>query len=115
MSHHDREIAAGSTLWGVHKDDIRIDLNEKPARLFASQGQQRSIALAMKLAEGEICRNICGEIPAFLLDDVFSELDATRRAYLAEKIRGRQVIITSCEPISTAGKIIRVNNGEYIG
>lgn len=113
MSNHEREIAAGSTLWGIHKDDIRIDLNGKPARLFASQGQQRSLALAMKLAEGEICRDICGEVPVFLLDDVFSELDAARRSYLSEKIQGRQVIITSCEPTVTAGHLIRVENGEY--
>lgn len=113
MSNHEREIAAGSTLWGTHKDDIRIDLNGKPARLFASQGQQRSLALAMKLAEGAICQEICGEVPAFLFDDVFSELDAARRAYLSEKIRGKQVIITSCEPSLAAGKHIRVENGTY--
>ena len=115
-AHHDREIAAGSTLWGIHKDDIQIDLNDKPAREYASQGQQRSLALAMKLAEGDVCRMKCGEIPAFLLDDVFSELDATRRAYLAERIRGRQVIITACDPSLpsvTAGKIFRVENGSY--
>lgn len=113
MTNHEREIAAGSTLWGIHKDDVRIDLNGKPARLFASQGQQRSLALAMKLAEGEICRELCGEVPVFLLDDVFSELDAARRAYLSEKIQGRQVIITSCEPTVTAGKQIHVENGVY--
>ncbi len=113
MTNHDREIAAGSTLWGAHKDDIGINLNEKPARLFASQGQQRSIALAMKLAEGEICREICGEIPAFLLDDVFSELDATRREYLSEKIQGKQVLITTCEPLPDTGRQILVKNGTY--
>ena len=113
MTNHEREIAAGSTLWGIHKDDITIDLNEKSARLFASQGQQRSLALAMKLAEGEICRAVSGEVPVFLLDDVFSELDATRRAYLSEKIRDRQVIITSCEPTVTTGKQIRVEQGIY--
>ena len=70
----------------------------------------------MKLAEGDVCRMKCGEIPAFLLDDVFSELDATRRAYLAERIRGRQVIITACDPSLPsvkAGKIFRVENGSY--
>ena len=116
MNNHEREIAAGSTLWGIHKDDIRIDLNGKSARLYASQGQQRSLALAMKLAEGEICRSVCGEVPAFLLDDVFSELDAARRTYLAEKIKGRQVIITTCDPdlsTVTTAKRIRVENGVY--
>ena len=111
----EREIAAGTTLWGIHKDDLRIDLNGKSARMFASQGQQRSIALALKLAEGSICEQICHEMPAYLLDDVFSELDASRRSYLAEKIAGRQVIITTCEEnLPAAGKIIRVENGTYL-
>lgn len=94
----EREAAAGSTLWGPHKDDIHITLNGKEARLFASQGQQRSIALSMKLAEGEISRRISGEYPVFLLDDVFSELDETRRSFIMNKLRGRQIIVTSCEP-----------------
>lgn len=114
MSHHDREIGAGSTLWGIHKDDIDIKINDRSARSFASQGQQRSLALAMKLAEGEVCAEITGEKPVFLFDDVFSELDATRRAYLSGKIKGRQVIITTCEPSGIAGgKIIKVENGRY--
>ena len=111
---HDREIGAGSTLWGIHKDDIEILLNGKPARAFASQGQQRSLALAMKLAEGEVCAAVCGEKPVFLFDDVFSELDSTRRAYLSGKIGERQVIITTCEPSGIAGgKMIRVENGTF--
>lgn len=114
MTHHDREIGAGSTLWGIHKDDIEIEINGKSARAYASQGQQRSLALAMKLAEGEVCHEVTGELPVFLFDDVFSELDATRRAYLSGKIHGRQVIITTCEPFeSFDGKVIRVENGCY--
>ena len=113
-SHHDREIGAGSTLWGIHKDDIDIRINQKSARMFASQGQQRSLALAMKLAEGEVCAAICGEKPVFLFDDVFSELDSTRRAYLSGKMKGRQVIITTCEPSGIiGGNIITVENGVY--
>ena len=113
-SHYDREIGAGSTLWGIHKDDVEILLNDKPARQFASQGQQRSLALAMKLAEGEVCAAVCGEKPVFLFDDVFSELDASRRAYLSGKMTDRQVIITTCEPSGIAGgKLIRVANGQF--
>lgn len=113
--HYDREIGAGSTLWGVHKDDVEIRINQKSARSFASQGQQRSLALAMKLAEGEVCAKICGEKPVFLFDDVFSELDSTRRAYLSGKMKDRQVIITTCEPSGIeGGKIILVENGAYI-
>ena len=113
-THYDREIGAGSTLWGIHKDDIDIRINEKSARAFASQGQQRSLALAMKLAEGEVCASICGEKPVFLFDDVFSELDSSRRAYLSGKMEDRQVIITTCEPSGImGGKIITVENGIY--
>ena len=114
MSHHDREIGAGSTLWGIHKDDVEILLNDKPARQFASQGQQRSLALAMKLAEGEVCASVCGEKPVFLLEDVFSELDPSRRAYLSGKMKDRQVIITTCEPAGIAGgKIVNVKDGTF--
>ena len=114
LSHHDREIGAGSTLWGIHKDDIDIKLNDRSARSFASQGQQRSLALAMKLAEGDVCAQICGETPVFLFDDVFSELDASRRAYLSGKMKGRQVIMTTCEPSgSVGGRLIEVKDGCY--
>ncbi|MBR0442802.1 MAG: DNA replication/repair protein RecF [Clostridia bacterium] len=114
---HDREIGASYTLWGPHKDDITITLNGVSARLFASQGQQRSLSLAMKLAEGEISRDACGDYPIFLFDDVQSELDSHRRDYLVNRIRSKQVILTTCEPaeIERMGdaKVIRVKNGEY--
>ena len=116
---HDREIGASYTLWGPHRDDIAITLNGVSARSFASQGQQRSLALAMKLAEGEISREVCGDYPVFLFDDVQSELDGHRRDYLVNRIRDKQVIMTTCEPgeierVSDA-KVIRVKNGEYEG
>lgn len=111
---HAREIGAGSTLWGIHKDDITILLNSHPARVFASQGQQRSIALAMKLSEGEISRTQRGEYPVFLLDDVLSELDSRRRDYLINEIEGRQVIMSCCEGVPVGGaKMIHVCGGEY--
>lgn len=111
---HARELGAGTTLWGIHKDDVKILLGGKEARLYASQGQQRSLALALKLSEGEVCRRVCGEVPVFLFDDVFSELDGNRRAYLREKLVGRQVIITSCEPSAApSGRLIRVENGRF--
>lgn len=111
---HARELGAGTTLWGIHKDDVKISLGGKEARLYASQGQQRSLALALKLSEGEVCRRVCGEVPVFLFDDVFSELDENRRSYLREKLVGRQVIITSCEPSAApSGRLIRVENGRF--
>lgn len=111
---YDREIGAGTTLWGIHKDDVDIQLNGKSARAYCSQGQQRSLALAMKLAEGEVCAAICAEKPVFLFDDVFSELDAERRRYLSSKMQSRQVIMTTCETSSVAGdRLIRVKDGRY--
>ena len=117
MSSHDREIAQGVTLFGIHKDDIDIRLNGRSARIYASQGQQRSLALSMKLAEGEICKEEFGDHPVFLFDDVLSELDVTRREYLIHKIKGKQVILTSCEPdllmnMNTVRRIL-VQNGTY--
>ena len=93
----DREIKYGATLYGIHKDDLKIELNKKDARFYSSQGQQRSLSLAMKLSEGEISKEFTGEYPVFLLDDVLSELDESRRKYILSKIKKRQVIITTCE------------------
>lgn len=116
-SSYDREIFVGSTLWGIHKDDIEIKLNGKNARSFASQGQQRSLALALKLAEGEICREEFSDYPVFLFDDVLSELDETRRDFMLRFATGKQVIITTCEAEAmkniSADKKILVVNGTY--
>ena len=112
----EREIFAGTTLVGAHKDDFEIDLGGNSARMYASQGQQRSLALAIKLAEGELIKKECGEYPVFLLDDVLSELDNARRAYLIEEIRDKQVIMTTCEidpSLYPNAKIIHVENGSY--
>lgn len=96
MSNHERELKYGCTLYGVHKDDIYIELCGFDARSFASQGQQRSVALALKLSEGEISNKKCGSYPVFLLDDVLSELDHIRREYVLSGIGKRQTFITSC-------------------
>lgn len=110
----DREIAAGSTLWGIHKDDIEVSLNGRSARSFCSQGQQRSLALALKIAEGELCRLDIGEYPVFLFDDVLSELDRGRREYLLNRIKGKQVIMTTCEKEGLmADHLIMVKGGTY--
>lgn len=114
-THYDREIAAGMTLWGIHRDDLELSINGHAARVYASQGQQRSLALALKLSEGEICRAESGEHPVFLMDDVFSELDSSRRGYLCEKISDKQIIITSCEPDLIGGaRQIEVKDGHFI-
>lgn len=116
----EREIRHGSTLWGPHKDDIKIKLNGRSAKTFASQGQMRSLALAMKLSEGELSRKIGGEEPVILLDDVLSELDGDRRDFVLGSLGNRQIIVTSCEP-SLFGKggtdvcLFHVEDGKITG
>ena len=117
LRHIDREIKAGYTLFGIHKDDVVIRLGGLDARVFCSQGQCRSIALAMKLAEGEISRAANGEYPVFLLDDVLSELDADRRDYVLSSLSGRQIIVTSCEPDvfrAPLARLIEVEDGNIV-
>lgn len=109
------EISAGVTLYGSHKDDIEIYLSEKEARQYASQGQQRSIALALKLGEGEISMEYSGEYPVFLFDDVLSELDDKRQQFLLSRLSGRQVIMTTCimPKMNDGVNLIEVTEGNY--
>lgn len=112
----DREIAAGITLFGPHRDDLKVILNGKEARLFSSQGQQRSIVLSLKLAEGEVIRELSGEYPIFLFDDVLSELDSERRKYILSGSKGKQIIITSCSRDESDGftdREIDVSEGKF--
>ena len=94
-------------------EDIQISINGKDARTFSSQGQQRSIVLSLKMAEGEVSRELCSEYPVFLFDDVLSELDERRQKFVLEGMRDRQIIITSCERLRTAGKVIEVKGGSF--
>ena len=113
----DKEIASGITLYGPHRDDLEILINGKSARSFASQGQQRSIVLALKLSEGEVIKEMSGEYPVFLFDDVLSELDEKRRRYVLEGRGDRQIIITCCEPNECLGftdNEIEVTGGRYV-
>ncbi len=88
------DILRGSTSTGPHRDDLLFALNGVEARLFSSQGQQRSIVLSLKIAELMLLTEMTGETPILLLDDVMSELDQSRRARLMEVIRGHQVFLT---------------------
>lgn len=112
----EREFKYGATLFGIHKDDLKIEINDKDSRLYSSQGQQRSLALAMKMAEGEISREQKGEYPVFLFDDVLSELDDNRKAYILSNIKNRQVIITACDKSvfenSEGCNFINIENGQ---
>lgn len=95
-SREDEEIRRGMTLTGPHRDEVAFEVNGRSARSFASQGQQRSIVLAWKMAEVEVTRDILGRPPLLLLDDVMSELDAMRRdAFLSCVGHDVQTVITT--------------------
>jgi DNA replication and repair protein RecF len=90
------EIARGQTVIGPHRDDLEFLINDKNAVIFASQGQQRTIVLALKLSEIDFIRNIAGESPLLLLDDVLAELDNDRQTFLLKSIEeDTQTIITT--------------------
>lgn len=91
------DIEASATTVGPHRDDLEILLKGFSAKSFASQGQRRSIAIAIKLAECKILEKSLGSPPILLLDDVFSELDESRRRFFLKKISGNQIFITSCD------------------
>jgi DNA replication and repair protein RecF len=88
------DIDKGLTAAGPHRDDLELSLDGSGLKPFASQGQQRSAVLALKLAELTILREDTGETPVFLLDDVMSELDESRRTSLLENIQNAQVFVT---------------------
>ncbi|MCQ2458340.1 MAG: DNA replication/repair protein RecF [Clostridia bacterium] len=90
----DSDIRYGMTETGPHRDDLLIRLNEKNMKVYASQGQIRTAALSIKLAELKVFEKICGEPPVLLLDDVMSELDMERRLHLLDEIRHVQTFIT---------------------
>ncbi|HHW43992.1 MAG TPA: DNA replication/repair protein RecF [Desulfotomaculum sp.] len=95
-SRHKEEVAHGQTLTGPHRDDLFFSINGYDARQYASQAQQRTIVLSLKLAQLELSYREKGEYPVLLLDDVLSELDRTRREQLLGRVHGLiQVFITS--------------------
>lgn len=113
--HREAEISSAQCLTGAHKDDLEILINGRPARNFASQGQTRTAALSLKLAEREIFLDETGEYPILLLDDVLSELDVKRQEFVLNRIGGGQTLISCCEDegISkrTGGKVLFVEKG----
>ncbi len=92
------DIATGYTTVGPHRDDLTVLLNGISVKEFGSQGQQRSCALSLKMAEAAVIRQITGKQPVVLLDDVMSELDSSRQDYILNHIDGWQVFLTCCEP-----------------
>lgn len=117
-AHQQREIEMTSAQWGVQRDDLNITINSNEARLFGSQGQQRTAALSMKIAQADYIEHIKGEYPVLLLDDIMSELDISRRMYLSQKIRNKQVLITTTDTdiieSTSDTKLFKIDNGKII-
>ena len=109
------DLKNGFTTTGPHRDDLTITLDGVSARAFGSQGQQRCCALALKLAECAVIREITGEQPIILLDDVLSELDKTRRDYFLSGPYQGQMFITCCDRAGfrsvRSGVTMRVKGG----
>lgn len=105
-----RDLRLKTTTLGPHRDDLRITIDGRDVRNFASQGQQRTVALSLKLAELEIFREATGEMPILLLDDVLSELDSRRQARLVKVLSKCQSIITAVDFAVTAPLGVRVFN-----
>ena len=91
-----KEIFQGTTLYGPHRDDVRFLINHKNVQTYGSQGQQRTTALSVKLAEIDLMKNQTGEYPILLLDDVLSELDGARQTHLLKTIQDKvQTFLTT--------------------
>ena len=108
------ELRAGQSLCGPHREDLDLLLDGQPAKVYASQGQQRSVVLSLKMAEAAAAASITGEHPVMLLDDVLSELDDERQTYLLTRMGEHQTIVTTCDTAAfarTNGKIVVVKAG----
>ena len=112
------DIMNSTTSKGPHRDDIEILINGKSARIYGSQGQQRSCVLALKLAEASLLEEMTGIKPVALLDDVMSELDEKRQDYILNHIKGLQIFITCCDKETILrlkeGKTIQLSEGKEI-
>ena len=117
-AHLAAERASRLCLSGPHKDDVEVLINGRSARQYGSQGQVRTAALSLKLAEREIHKNAAGEYPVMLLDDVLSELDPRRQEYVLNRIQGGQVFITCCEndrlDTMLRGRVFHIRDGEAL-
>ena len=113
-SHARAELESGQCLSGPHKDDLLAELGGLSVRSYGSQGQTRTAAISLKLAERRLMRRLLGEEPVLLLDDVLSELDAGRQDFVLNQLSEGQVFITCCETdrFTTLGRVYRVENGE---
>ena len=113
QSHYRAELESGQCLSGPHKDDFDASLDGISIKAFGSQGQTRTAAISLKLAERELMRQDSGEEPVLLLDDVLSELDAQRQDFVLNQIRSGQVFITCCETqrLTDIGQTVHIRGG----
>ncbi len=115
-SHYRAELESCQCLTGPHKDDFDVTLSGLSVKAFGSQGQTRTAAISLKMAQREMMYKESGEIPVLLLDDVLSELDPGRQDFVLNQITDGQVFITCCEPgrFTKLGKTIEISHGEIV-
>ena len=113
-SHSRAELESGQCLTGPHKDDFDVTLSGMSVKTFGSQGQTRTAAISLKLAQRQLMGSQTGETPVLLLDDVLSELDPGRQDFVLNQIKEGQVFITCCEPgrFTKLGKTVEISNGQ---
>ena len=117
-THRQAELDSRQCLSGPHKDDLEVYLNGMSAKTYGSQGQTRTAALSLKLAQREIFFQETGEYPVLLLDDVLSELDVKRQHFVLNRIKGGQIFITCCEEEKLegleGGKAFHIKSGQLV-
>ena len=115
-SHYRAELDSGQCLTGPHKDDFSVTLSGIDLKSYGSQGQTRTAAISLKLAQRELMAREFGEEPVLLLDDVLSELDPGRQDFVLNQIVSGQVFITCCEPgrFTKLGKTIQISKGNLV-
>jgi DNA replication and repair protein RecF len=113
QSHYRAELDSAQCLTGPHKDDFDVTLGGISLKSYGSQGQTRTAAISLKLAQRALCKRETGEEPVLLLDDVLSELDPGRQDFVLNQITEGQVFITCCEPgrFTKLGKTIEIFKG----
>ncbi len=116
QSHYRAELETAQCLTGPHKDDFEVSLSDINLKAYGSQGQTRTAAISLKLAQRELMGKESGEVPVLLLDDVLSELDPGRQDFVLNQISQGQVFITCCEPgqFTRLGKTIEIHAGKAI-
>lgn len=115
-SHRRAELETAQCLTGPHKDDFEVSLSGVNLKAYGSQGQTRTAAISLKLAQRQLMGRESGEIPVLLLDDVLSELDPGRQDFVLNQISEGQVFITCCEPgqFTKLGKNIEIRAGQVV-